>query len=82
MRTTVDVSDALLADAKREAARRGVPLRTLVEEGLRHELAAAETRSTSFRLRDGSFHGRGMNPEFAYGGWDTIRDTIYAEYGA
>lgn len=35
MRTTVRLDDALLARAKREAARRGITLTALIEQGLR-----------------------------------------------
>ncbi|SPF35701.1 Antitoxin VapB25 [Candidatus Sulfopaludibacter sp. SbA4] len=39
MRTTVRLNDALLDEAKREARRRGGTLTSLIEEGLRKELA-------------------------------------------
>jgi hypothetical protein len=39
MRTTIRLSDALLERAKREAARRGVTLTALIEQGLRREMA-------------------------------------------
>jgi hypothetical protein len=39
MRTTVRLSDALLEKAKREAARRGITLTALIEQGLRREMA-------------------------------------------
>jgi predicted DNA binding CopG/RHH family protein len=39
MRTTVRLSDALLERAKREAAKRGITLTALIEQGLRREMA-------------------------------------------
>ena len=39
MRTTVRLSDGLLERAKREAAKRGVTLTALIEQGLRREMA-------------------------------------------
>lgn len=39
MRTTVRLGEALLVRAKREAARRGVTLTALIEQGLRLALA-------------------------------------------
>lgn len=39
MRTTVRLADALLGRAKREAARRGVTLTALIEQGLRLAIA-------------------------------------------
>jgi len=39
MRTTVRLPDALMAQARREAQRRGETLTALIERGVRHELA-------------------------------------------
>ena len=39
MRTTVRLAEALLGRAKREAARRGVTLTALIEQGLRLAMA-------------------------------------------
>lgn len=44
MRTTIDINDALFRLAKREAARRGEPLRELVERALRGHLGAPGAR--------------------------------------
>jgi hypothetical protein len=49
MRTTVRLEDALLEQAKREAARRGTTLTALIEQGLR--LALAESRRKRARPR-------------------------------
>lgn len=38
MKTTVEISDSLLREVRRLAAREGVTLRTLVERGLHHVL--------------------------------------------
>jgi hypothetical protein len=45
MRTTVRLDDALLARAKREAARRGQTLTSLIEHGLRLVLAGRQRPS-------------------------------------
>jgi hypothetical protein len=42
MRTTIRLNDALLDQAKREAARRGETLTALIEEGLRLALIRAQ----------------------------------------
>ena len=44
MRTTVRLDDGLLSQAKREAARRGRTLTSLLEQGLRLVLAQADSR--------------------------------------
>jgi hypothetical protein len=41
MKTTVDIPDELLIQAKKRAAETRTPLRTLIARGLRRELAAA-----------------------------------------
>ena len=78
MKTTVEISDALLEEAKRVAAREGVTLRLLVEEGLRNALAARKTEK-AFQLRDARSPGR-LRPEFE-GNWPAIRDEIYRGRG-
>ena len=56
MKTTVDIADALFAEAKVEAARRGTTLRALVEEGLERVLRDPQPTS-EFRMRDCSVGG-------------------------
>jgi Arc/MetJ family transcription regulator len=80
MKTTIDITDSLLASAKKLAARRGTTLRALVETGLRHVLEDSERREP-FRLRDESFAGRGLQPEFRDGSWERIRDAAYQGRG-
>ncbi len=46
MRTTVQLDDALLERAKREAARRHMTLTALIEEGLRLAIARPAVRIT------------------------------------
>lgn len=45
MRTTVSISDELLAAAKRRARERGQSLGAVIEDALRRELAAVRDRS-------------------------------------
>jgi len=76
-KTTIEIADPLLDEAKELADRERTTLRALVEEGLRAVLAG-KTRAKPFRLRDASFKGcQGLAPEFAEGGWERIRDVIY-----
>jgi Bacterial antitoxin of type II TA system, VapB len=76
MKTTLEISDPLLREARKIAAREQTTLRAVVEQGLRRIIAEKE-RKSGFRLRDASFDGRGLNPEFANTGWDRLRDLIY-----
>lgn len=76
MKTTIDIADALLARAKRHAHRAGVPLRAVVEEGLRRVLAA-EDAPTPYQLPDLSVgDARHENPLESLS-WPDLRDEIY-----
>jgi hypothetical protein len=51
MRTTVRLDEALLDQARREAARRGVTLTALIEQGLRLALRRPRPPSRTERVR-------------------------------
>lgn len=80
MKTTIDIAPSLLYEAKQVAAREGTTLRALVEAGLR-EVLAERGRRASFRLRDASFGGSGLQPEFRDGDWEQLRETAYEGRG-
>lgn len=75
-KTTVELPDDLLLEAKAWAARERTTLRGLVERGLRATLSR-RSGAGRFRLRDGSVGGVGLRPEFHGAGWEQIRDAAY-----
>jgi Arc/MetJ family transcription regulator len=81
MKTTIDIADALLEPARQAAAADGITLRELVEQALRRALVDRKRRA-SFRLRQASFRGRGLQPGVAEGSWECLRDLIYEGRGA
>ena len=81
MKTTIEISDPLLRDAKRLALREGTTLRTLVETGLRHELERRKAPAAGFRLRRASFKGKGLQPGVDGLTWDQLRALAYAGRG-
>ena len=81
MKTTVEISDALLEEARVVAARERTTVRALLEDGLRHVLLARRRRC-AFKLRDAAFKGRGLQPDVAAGSWERLRDLIYEGRGA
>lgn len=80
MKTTIEISDAILEQAKAMATGEGVTLRSLVEEGLRRVLQARQHES-EFKLRDASFSGKGLQPQVRDGSWERIREIIYEGRG-
>ena len=80
MKTTVDISDALLEKAKRIAAREGTTIRALIEQGLRRTLAE-RTRGEKFRLRRATFKGRGLQPGVKELSWERVRELVYEGRG-
>jgi Arc/MetJ family transcription regulator len=80
MKTTVEIPDSLLEEAKRLASREGTTVRALVEEGLRRTLAERK-RAVGFRLRKATFKGNGMQPALEGASWDQIRDAAYEGRG-
>ena len=81
-KTTIEISEPLLSEARKFAARDRTTLRALVEQGLRKVLADRKQRSGPFRLRTASVKGRGLRPEFADAGWERLRDAIYDGRGS
>ena len=80
MKTTIEVSDPLLEEARQVARREGSTLRSLVEEGLRRVLDEHRQRPP-FRLRDGSVGGHGLQSDLAEGDWERIRAIAYEGRG-
>jgi Arc/MetJ family transcription regulator len=80
MKTTIDIADPLLAQARRVAAQEGTTVKALVETGLRRVLEERE-RQAEFRLRRASFKGRGLQPSAEGLSWDRLREMAYEGRG-
>lgn len=81
MKTTIELPDELLDQARLVASREGSSLRRLVEEGLQRTLEARERRGkrpVEFPIYGGS----GLTEAFEGAGWARIRDEIYRDRGA
>jgi Arc/MetJ family transcription regulator len=82
MKTTIEISDALLQAAKRMAAERNVTLRTIVEAALRRHLEALAAEAHGRRrLRRHSFRGRGLQPGLSESDWAAVRERAYEGRG-
>jgi len=81
MKTTVEIPDAVLKEARRVAAHEKTTVRALIVDGLRRVLAERKRKGT-FRPRKASFKGDGLHPDLAGAQWEKVRDTIYQGRGA
>lgn len=80
MKTTVEISNALLEETRRAAKQDGTTVKALIEEGLRRVLVERKKRGR-FQLRKAAFKGKGLQPQLEGVSWDRIRDTIYEGRG-
>jgi hypothetical protein len=74
MKTTIELSDNLLARAKERAKAQRITLRSLIEQALATALDQAPAEA---RVKPVTFRGKGLQPDFADGSWEKIRDAIY-----
>lgn len=81
MKTTVEISDALLEEARKIALREDVTVRTLIEQGLRHVIAQRKQRRGPFRLRKATFRGQGLTAEARAAGWERLGELAYEGRG-
>ena len=80
MKTTIEISDSLLEEAKKLAAKEGTTVRAFVEQGLRRIVAERKSKGL-FRLRKASFKGKGLQAGAEDGSWERIREKIYQGRG-
>lgn len=80
MKTTIEISDPVLSEARRVAAREGVPLRALVELGLRRVIAEKRP-AAGFRLRRASYKGDGLKAGLQGASWERLREMAYEGHG-
>ncbi len=80
MKTTVDIPQSLLDEAKKLATAHRTTVKALIEEGLRHVISEYQ-HSRKFRLRKASFKGSGLQPEIEGASWETLRERAYEGHG-
>jgi len=78
VKTTIELPDDLLRQAKEYAARHGIPMREVIELGLQLALQAKRPSRRPFRLKTITTKGEGLICE---GDWGTIRSFIYEGHG-
>lgn len=80
MRTSVDIPDHLLRQAKRAARERGTTLRQLLVDGLRSVVAAGE-RARPHRLKDLSFGEGGLVAGLSWSDAERMDTLVYGDRG-
>jgi hypothetical protein len=81
MKTTVKVADGLYEEARRVAEADGVPLKELIEAGLRHEVERRKRPAQPFRLRDASVGGEGLRAGVDISDRETWHPLVYGGRG-
>jgi hypothetical protein len=78
MKTTVEIPDRLFREVKEYAARNGVPIRAVLEMGLRSVLEGPPPNRRRFRLKTVTTKGHGLASD---ADWSAIRSLIYEGHG-
>lgn len=78
MKTTVELSDALMAEAKMMAQAHQTTLRAMMEEGLESVLQRMR-KPRKFVLKDGSFKGEGLQLGQENLSWDEVCAMAYGD---
>lgn len=76
MKTTMEISDALLLRAKAFARSEHTTLRALTEEGLAKVLDERASPRT-VQVKPVTFKGKGLSEDFKQADWATLRDAAY-----
>jgi len=82
MKTTIEISDALLRRAKQLAARKNTTLRAILEEALRQTFEREGAAKSARPVRTHTFRGKGLKAGLSWEDWSTIRDLAYEGRGA
>lgn len=76
MKTTIEISDSLMAEAKEFARGRGITLRTVIERGVRLALKNGG-ENPEYKFEDKSVNGSGLvDPNMT---WDEMLEISYGD---
>lgn len=81
MKTTIELPENLVKQARQVARAEGATLRALVEEGLQQVLRARQMRDRK-GLDFPSFGGSGLTDQFRDAEWAALRDEVYRGRGS
>jgi hypothetical protein len=82
MRTTLEIPDALLDEARRRAEAEGTTVEAILELALRQALTAAPRPHPHREMPDAVFRGgQGVQPGIDLSNWEQIRAICYEGHG-
>jgi hypothetical protein len=81
MKTTIEIPDSILKEARRLASREGTTVKALVVESLQKVIAERKHPGV-FKLRRATFKGKGLQPPLNGASWERIRALAYEGRGA
>jgi hypothetical protein len=82
MKTTVQISDALLDEVQKIAAKNKTTFRALVQEGLMYVVKREQKKEQPYKMKDCSFPPKHLVTEKVEPkGWDETRAIIYEGRG-
>jgi hypothetical protein len=81
MKTTIELSDALINELKHQAKEKKSTMREIMEEALRLYFDRNSRDKKPYIFKNRSFKGNGVCDGVAEGEWDSIRGRIYEGRG-
>lgn len=81
MKTTIEIADGLLRQARRLAARRRTTLRAVIEDALREAIAREGAGEAAGAIRTHTFRGQGLQPGLSWADWAAVRERAYEGRG-
>ena len=77
MKTTVDIPEKVLQQARKLAASSNITLKTLIEMALRDKIAQAQKPQKDFELKIPTVKGNGLQAGLSFDNWSEIRELSY-----
>lgn len=79
MKTTLEISEALMKELKQKARNEGTTMRVIIEKALQSYLT--KPREERYAINDASFEGNGLQSGVDLADWPRIRGMIYEGHG-
>lgn len=81
MKTTIEISDSLLREAKKVMIQNGQTFKELITTLLRNYMQSQRKKAKPFKWRCRPFRGDGLVDDLKGAGWEKIRERIYEGHG-